>query len=443
MFGGDTSPLVPDDGLRRVDREPAGRDARGRTSTGRGSAEAGASVDGVLPGRDDRQPAGRAARGRPAVLHVVTDTTRRGAQLFGLQLHRILRRQGWPSDIVALAPGEPDEALGIPTLGPSRLCWRTLRALRRRLRGTDVAIAHGSTTLPACAIATLGTTTPFVYRSIGDPRFWTPTPSQRMRTGLLLHRAAAVTALWERAADELARRFHLRRRNVVVIPHGVPAGHFLPPSTEERRAARNRLGVGNDRTVLACLGSLSWEKNVSAAVEAMRHRPGDILLVMGEGPLRGELEEQSRRLPHGRVRFLGTVADPVTILRAVDVLLMPSRTEGTPGAAIEAGLMGIPVVASAVGGLPRVVADGVTGRLLEEPDPTDLATAVGEVLDRDGTPRSAIRRHLLRHDLGIVADHWKELLASVGADHRSEAAPRDPDAGRSRPPDGTLTQQAG
>ena len=84
-------------------------------------------------------------------------------------------------------------------------------------------------------------------------------------------------------------------------------------------------------------------------------------------------------LAPGRVRFLGPVGRPRALLDQVDALVMPSRTEGLPAAAIEAGMVGLPVVGYAVGGMPEVVVDGTTGVLL---DPGTLARALRAALAR-------------------------------------------------------------
>src|SRR5262245_36518288 len=105
------------------------------------------------------------------VLQVVTDTDRRGAQVFATDLHRALLDLGDEVETVALAPGAVG-GLDLPVVGPTRRSLRTIRAVRERGADADVVVAHGSTTLPVCAIATLGSGTRFVYRQISDLRFW-------------------------------------------------------------------------------------------------------------------------------------------------------------------------------------------------------------------------------------------------------------------------------
>ena len=102
------------------------------------------------------------------VLHVITSTQRRGAETFAVDLAAALGARGVASEVAALAPGAGD-TLDVATLGPAGLAPATLRALRRRAAGAPAVVAHGSRTLPACALALAGRRTPVVYRSIGDP----------------------------------------------------------------------------------------------------------------------------------------------------------------------------------------------------------------------------------------------------------------------------------
>jgi len=100
--------------------------------------------------------------------------------------------------------------------------------------------------------------------------------------------------------------------------------------------------------------------------------------VAGEGPLRAALEAEA---DPRQVSFLGFVPDIGTVLAAADVLALPSRTEGLPMAALEAMAAGLPVVASAVGSLPELLADGA-GMLVPPGDVVGNARGVSAGLCR-------------------------------------------------------------
>lgn len=356
------------------------------------------------------------------VLHLVTDPRRRGAQLFAQELHGELSARGAASSVaassVAALVAHPDGALDIPVLGggSGRYAPRTLRALRGAAAGADVVVAHGSSTLLACAAALAGSRTPFVYVNIGDPRHWTAGRAARLRTGAALRRAAAVAAISEGAREVLLSRFRLAPRRVVVLPNGRRADRFPPADAEARRTARAALGLPPAGDVAVAVGALTSEKRIDVAIDAVARTEGVHLVVAGAGPLRGELEERAREAAPGRVTFLGLVPDAAAVYRAADALLLSSDSEGVPGVLVEAALAGVPAAATDVGWVRDVVVEGETGALSAPGDAAALSAALRRVLDDRDRLGGAARKHALeRFELGVVADGWQELLARVVA----------------------------
>ena len=136
-----------------------------------------------------------------SVLHIVTRNQRRGAEASAMELADRLSRLGQHSRVVALSPTGAGASLSAEVLGPTTLGPRTLWRLRRQLRHADVAVAHGSRTLPAVGIAGFGLRTPTVYQNIGDPNYWANSPLRRWRVRHLLGRMAGVAALTESLAS--------------------------------------------------------------------------------------------------------------------------------------------------------------------------------------------------------------------------------------------------
>jgi glycosyltransferase involved in cell wall biosynthesis len=274
-------------------------------------------------------------------------------------------------------------------------------------------IAHGSTTLPAVAAAILGTSTPFIYRSVGDPLAWINTPARRARVRAVVGRAARVVALWRGSAVAWHEVLHVPAARIAVVPNAVPASDFDPPSAEQRRAARAALGIGCNERVAICIGHLSPEKRVDLAIRAVA-AAGDVMLVVaGDGPQMAKLQTLTTALD-APVRFLGTVERPHTVLASGDLLVVPSDTEGQPAVAIEAGLSGLPVVATRVGGLHEVVEHGRTGLLVDPGDVDGLARAIRAALNNGPDLGKAARAHCLaRFDLARVATRWQHLISAV------------------------------
>lgn len=333
------------------------------------------------------------------VLHVTASNAGRGAERFALDLRDALAERGWPGDVVAVAPGSPP-ALDIHALGARWPSVRAISGVRVRARDVDVVIAHGSSSLPACAVAGVGLGVPFVYRNIGDPLVWARSAAARWRVGVALRRAAAVAALTGEARDVLVRRYRLAGDRVAVLPTGVDERRvpLLPPPA-------------NDQPVAAVIGSLTAEKDVALAVDAVALVPGMRLVVAGEGPLRAELERHAAAAAPGRVAFLGQV-DVVSVLAGADVVLSTSRTEGLPAVLIEAAMAGRPVVATDVGGVRSIVVDGVTG-VLAHREPSSVAAALQRALALDLRPEAAREAACGRFGLASVADGWARLLDDV------------------------------
>lgn len=348
------------------------------------------------------------------VLHIVAANQRRGAEVFATDLAGALAEEGVQGRVMALAPGPDGDVQGVATLGRRPLGSTSLRALRTQARTVDVVVAHGSKTLPACAVAQAGTGTPFVYRSIGDPIAWSGQGSRRARTALLLRRPSAVVALWPGAADALTRLHGVLAENVEVIPNGVPASRFVVRDNDQEAQARRLLSLPTDVPLATYVGALRAEKDVAIAIAAVRPWEDAHLLVVGDGPDRARLEQMAQRIAPGRVYFAGSLPGPQQALAAADLVVLPSRTEGMPGILIEAAFSGRPAVASDVGGVSQIVQHGVTGMLAQPGDPAGFSEAMRAVFRDAHALGQAARQHCLaRFEIDIVAARWAELLYRV------------------------------
>jgi glycosyltransferase involved in cell wall biosynthesis len=358
------------------------------------------------------------------VLHVITDTNRRGAQIFATQLRDLLSRDDRPHRVVALGAGRSGAQLEVPVLGHGTRSADSLRALRAAMRETDLVVAHGSGTLLASTVAGVGLRVPVVYRNISDPAYWLGTAARRFRVAAMLRRVEAVVALWPGGKDYLVQRLGLPAERIRVIPNGVPLGDFRPPTRDEQLAARRRFGVPDTAPVLVYAASLQPEKHPQTAVEALRHLPPDTRLVMiGDGPLRDEVTGLAEEVAPGRVVVAGQVDDALNAYWAADLMVLPSEGEGLPAVLIEAGLCGRPAVASTSGGNADIVLDGRTGVVVDPADPRQLADGVTTVLaDLETLGQRAAAHCAERYDLTSVARQWDELLTACRHQHQGVAS---------------------
>lgn len=344
------------------------------------------------------------------VLIVLTSNDRRGAEVEGSQLAAQLTAAGLMAEVVALRDGSTDP-LQVPALGAQPLSPTVLRALRRRGREADVVVAFGSTTLPACALALLGTRTPFVYRSIGEPARWVRGRVHQWRTGLLFRRAAHVVALWPAAATSITHLYGVHAERVSCIANARPA----VLAAADRRMSRTQFGLPVDAPVVAWVGALSDEKRPALAVAAVAELADAWLLLAGEGALAGDVSDACRRDLAERHRLVGVV-DPLSpVWAAADVVLLTSATEGMPGVLIEAALHGVPAVATDVGAVTTLVVDGETGRVVPaDSSHTQLASALAATIERRAEWGAAAAAHVRSFTWPEVLPHWVALLGRVG-----------------------------
>ena len=349
------------------------------------------------------------------LLQVVTSTNRRGAEVFAVSMGQVLGRRGWAVRTIALAPGDIGERLDLPTLGDRPLAPSTVRALRAEARAVAIVAAHGSRTLPASALATLGTDVPFVYRNIGDPRFWASTRLRRLRAGWAMRRARRVVALSPSATDALADHYHIKRELITAIPRAVdielhrpprpsiaprPAGHSDSPPTDQ--SSRSSVPSRRRRTPSSHSprSRASTTRTSSSPVTAPSATTGAI----------GRCDPRARPLPRRG-------PDPGLCYDAADVVLLTSHSEGLPGVLIEAGLRALPTVTTDVGFVRDIIADAETGFVVASRDPAVLARALQLALDDHDRLGSAARRRCReRFDLESAARQWDELLGSLIVD---------------------------
>jgi glycosyltransferase involved in cell wall biosynthesis len=200
-------------------------------------------------------------------------------------------------------------------------------------------------------------------------------PLQRKLKRLTSARLAAHVCVGERAATEIAALAGLRDGSLKVIYSGVP-------ETQGEPAPRP-----SGELVVGCLGRFSPEKGLDVLLRALPSLPFATAVLVGDGAERGHLDELAGRLGvRDRLVLTGWHDDPAPYLRALDVLVSPSRFEALPLAVLEAMRAGLPVVASDVGSVSEAVAHGETGLLVPPDDPAALAEAL-RTMHRDPARR--------------------------------------------------------
>ena len=181
------------------------------------------------------------------------------------------------------------------------------------------------------------------------------------------------------------RRFTRRRVPLTIVRNGIPLDEFRRDPARER-AARGDLGVPDDAVVVGHVAKMVSKKRqfdlLEAAQLVLRERPDVHFVMAGQGPLRARLEERATALGiAGNVHFAGFVDDIVATMAAFDIFVLTSMHEGLPTVTIESLALGVPVVATRVGGTPEVVDHGVSGILVPPRRPRQVADAIRRLVD--------------------------------------------------------------
>ncbi|MFV0130592.1 glycosyltransferase family 4 protein [Streptomyces sp. HMX112] len=284
--------------------------------------------------------------------------------------------------VTVCAPAELDHAYDFPGAGarfvplPRRGGPLAAGALRTACAGADVVHAHGLHAAVGAGLALGRRPVPLVVT------WHTRTPAEGARArlaGLMERRAVSAAAVVLGASSELVDRARGRgARDARLGPIALPAprpGTDLPDGK-----ARAELGL-MDRPLVMAVGSLEPHRGYGTLLDASRrwlgHDPVPLVAVAGEGRRRAALQRRidAEELP---VRLLGRRDDVTALLAAADVAVLPSRWEARALFAQEALRLGVPLVATAVGGVPELVGDAAV--LVPYGDAPALAAAVSGLL---------------------------------------------------------------
>jgi glycosyltransferase involved in cell wall biosynthesis len=288
-----------------------------------------------------------------------------------------------------------------------------LRHLFRDVK-PDVVVAHGGEPLKYCAFA-VPRSSALIYYKIGSSRELLGNSLRRRFHRYLMSRADLVAAVSPEMVEEAEGFFGVEMEKCVYIPNGRDPAAFIP-------GERSTGGP----VELVFVGHLTRTKRPDVflrVVRALRERGLDVKgVVVGDGPMMERLEN----LATSDIELLGTRDDVPSILATSDIFLFPSiaEGEGMPGVVIEAGLAGLPVVATRVPGLSTVVVDGKTGLLVDVDDFAGMVDAA-ERLAVDADLRHALgqaARHRCEREFGLESSigKWEAVLSALIDERRAQ-----------------------
>lgn len=255
--------------------------------------------------------------------------------------------------------------------GPAALAGSAWR-LRRELGARPVDLVHTHNVRATVAIAAARRSTPVLttVHGLADADY--------PRAARLLRRCSDTVVA---VSDDVAARLvagGLPADRVVVVENAVAA-----PEPADGASVRAELGIGRGAPVVLCVARLAAPKRIDLLLEAWSQVPDAQLVVAGDGPDREALERRALDLPG--VRLLGDRRDVGGLLAAADLLVLPSDREGLPMSVLEAMAVGVPVVASEVGGLAGLDPDAIT--LVPPGAAAPLAAAISGLLGDEARRR--------------------------------------------------------
>lgn len=200
---------------------------------------------------------------------------------------------------------------------------------------------------------------------------------------LLWHMSDGVLSVSEALCDNLEHSIGFQKDRIRVICNGVDTSRFRSP--QDRGQYKTKLGLRADALIFGAIGRLvpvkCFPNLLEASAVVFKKLPNAYLVIVGDGPLYDDLTALAQEAKIAdRIKFLGWRPDVPDVLKALDVFVCSSESEGMSNTILEAMATGVPVVATAVGGNVELVADGETGRLVPANNPTVLADAVVQLL---------------------------------------------------------------
>ena len=352
------------------------------------------------------------------VLHLNTEKTWRGGERQTLITALEMHQRGFATAIGCRRSSPLAEAAGragVPVVPLAANALGALLGIRRAVRGYDLVHAHSGKAHSLAALAMRGGRQPLVVSRRVD---FVPEPTAFNR---FKYRRANRVVCVSRCIAALLREWGIPAEQLEVIYEAVP-GDTYASRAEARGELLRHIALPPDSVWVGNIAALVPHKDHATLLRAARavvdERPEVGFVIVGEGELRDDLLRLRAELRlAGRVFFTGFLPQAQRLLSAFDLFAMSSCMEGLGTIVLDAGMAGVPVVATAAGGLPELVLHEQTGLLAPVGDGPALARALLRLLADPGAAQryATASRVRLRQEFSVsqMVDHHVQLYRQL------------------------------
>lgn len=320
--------------------------------------------------------------------------------------------------------GVPVQCLQLKHRYDPRALSRLVNLIRRG--GYDIVHAHGWPEILYVAVISL--VLPGRSYVLGEHNV----TNRRRRRGLkpldrfVYGRYDRITAISEAVRNALVAWLPELASRTSTVHYGIEPAYLIPVP-DAHCAIRAELGIRSDVSVVLSGGGLEYQKGIDTLLHALvklastqassgppitNHQP--MTLIAGDGAMRSQIEALASSLGlNDRVLFLGFRPDMPSLMAAADLFVLSSRWEGCPMVVLEAMAIGTPIVATTVGRVPELMADGAHGRPVPPEDPEALADAIARMLSCTGEAAAMADRAQLKLKRDVTVDAYAKNLEAI------------------------------